>query len=157
MIIKRSGKNQPIKRRVVMVFGVFDLFHKGHFSFLAQANKHGNVVAVVARDKTVLYIKKKKPRHNERMRLVRVMRVPGVSRAVLGDTIQGAYSVIKKIKPQIICIGYDQHSLYNDLRTRIKSRTLPKMKIIRLKAHYPKKFKTSIFARSLRKKRVQSK
>jgi len=42
-----------------MVFGTFDVFHKGHESFLRQAYCYGDfLVAVVARDKTVAKIKK---------------------------------------------------------------------------------------------------
>ena len=41
----------------VMVFGVFDRLHPGHLSFLEQASKHGNVVAVITRDDVVKALK----------------------------------------------------------------------------------------------------
>lgn len=145
--------NDPLnKKGVVMVFGTFDLLHQGHISFLAQARKHGEVVAVVARGSSARKLKNRKPHHSDRARLARVLRVPGVLKALLGDKRQGAYSVIKKTKPQIICLGYDQRALEQDLRARIKSGQLPRIKIVRLKAHKPKKFKTSIVAKRSERK-----
>ena len=137
------NKTPHKKCEIVMVFGVFDLFHRGHLSFLEQARKYGNVVAVVARDKTVLHFKKKKPRHNERTRLAKVASFSGVSRALLGDKQHGAYVVIKKIKPDIICLGYDQTHFTDKLATHIKEMGW-NIEIRRLNAYKPEQFHSSI-------------
>ena len=48
----------PSARKKVMVFGTFDIFHKGHENFLKQAKKLGDcLTVVVARDETVLKFK----------------------------------------------------------------------------------------------------
>jgi len=49
-----------IKKKKVMVFGTFDIFHPGHRSFLNQAKKYGNyLIVVVARDKQSKFSKNK--------------------------------------------------------------------------------------------------
>ena len=45
----------------VILFGTFDIFHKGHKNFLEQAQEFGDyLIVVIARDKTVKKIKGKK-------------------------------------------------------------------------------------------------
>ena len=54
----------------IMVFGTFDVLHKGHINFFKQAKKHGDhLLVVVARDKTVSLIKGIKPHYDEKERL----------------------------------------------------------------------------------------
>ena len=142
-------KQIRVKGKVALVFGVFDLIHKGHISFLKQAKKHGEkLVAIVARDSSVKKIKKRFPHESERQRLNNVRVVRGVSRAVLGDKVHGSYDVLTRLKPDVACLGYDQRELERDLRARIRKKELPNIKIVRLKAHKPKKFKTSIVAKN---------
>lgn len=44
----------------VMVFGTFDIFHKGHEFYFSKAKEYGEeLIVIVARDETVLKIKKK--------------------------------------------------------------------------------------------------
>ncbi|MEK7507631.1 MAG: adenylyltransferase/cytidyltransferase family protein [Patescibacteria group bacterium] len=150
--------NEIRKRSTVLVFGTFDLLHEGHISFLKQAGRFGDfLIAVVARDKTVVDLKSRKPYHGERTRLAAVRKIQDISKAFLGDKILYSYSILKKLKPDIICLGYDQHKLETDLCARMEKGKLPQIKIIRLRAHKPEKFKTSIVARSLLKKSIQSK
>jgi len=136
-----------IKR--VMVFGVFDGLHEGHRYFLAAAQKYGDeLIAVVARDETVRVLKNKTPRHNEKERMAAVMqlsrlslyreddpRLIDVTRAVLGDRVLGAYDVIKKYKPDIICLGYDQDALGEDLQEKMKIGVIPVIPIRRIAAY----------------------
>ncbi len=137
------------KKKIAMVFGVFDLFHPGHGSFLKQAAKQGSaLIAVVARDKAVLHLKGKKPHQSERRRAKAVRETLCVTRVVLGDLKQGKYSAIKRHEPDIICLGYDQEGLHKDLRARMKTGELRAMRMIKLKPHHPKKFKTSLMRKS---------
>ncbi len=140
-----------------MVFGTFDLLHQGHISFLKQARIFGKrLVAVIARDDVVKYFKKAKPHQGELRRLARV-RLTGIPTHVkLGDKEQGTYGIIKKVRPDIICLGYDQTTLKKDLHKRMEKNEIQHIKIVRLKAHKPEKFKTSIAAGGLLKKRIQS-
>lgn len=128
-----------------MVFGVFDRFHPGHRSFLSQAKRCGQeLIAVVARDSAVRRLKNKKPVQGEKIRMRNVRRPKEVSRAVVGDRKEGEYGVIKKYKPDIICLGYDQKWLGSDLRKRMREGKIRKMRLIRLRAFMPKKYHSSI-------------
>lgn len=131
-----------------MVFGVFDRLHPGHRSFLRQARHHGDeLIAVVARDSVVRRLKNRKPAQNEIVRLRNVRRVSDASRAVLGDCKEGEYLVIKKYQPEIICLGYDQKWLKNDLHLRMRQKKIPRIRLIRLHPFNPQKYHSSILFR----------
>ncbi len=127
-----------------MVFGVFDRLHPGHLDFLRQAAEHGDeLIAVVARDRAVMELKNKQPHHSETERLAMVQNIPEVTRAVLGDEVSGSYGVIAMHKPNVICVGYDQYGLAEDLNNKIMSGYISLLTIVRLASHYPDKFHTS--------------
>ena len=127
----------------VMVFGTFDILHPGHLNFFKQALSYGNyLIVVVARDKTVLEIKNKKPRYSERQRLNQVKLTGLADKVILGET-RDKYALIKKIKSDIICLGYDQMYFTDKLNDQLKEFKL-KTKIIRLKPFKQFKYKTSI-------------
>jgi FAD synthetase len=120
-----------------MVFGVFDLLHPGHVSFLRQAKRLGDFLIVsVARDLNVEKVKGRKPAQNEKQRLNKVSRLPFVNKAVLGG-VKNAIPHIKKEKPDVIALGYDQKS-YVDLKQLKKV-----AKVVRLKPFKPRIFKSS--------------
>ena len=56
----------------------------------------------------------------------------------------GDYAVLRKIKPDIVCVGYDQTSLRSDILQKIKAGVIPKIPIIRIRAYRPKILHTSI-------------
>ena len=116
-IMKINNQKSPKK---VMVFGVFDRLHPGHISFLEQAAACGDeLIAVVTRDIIVQELKKKMPLHKEEERMQAVKNNSCVHNAVLGDAALGLYDVIRERAPDIICLGYDQHGLAQDLQSRM--------------------------------------
>lgn len=128
----------------VMVFGTFDIFHKGHENFLRQAGKYGEyLIVVVARDKTVLKIKERKPKNNEKQR-TKILGNNGLADEVILGNIGNKYSVIKKYKPDVICLGYDQKNFIGKLEDKLKEFGLDKTRIIRLKSYCPEKYKSSL-------------
>lgn len=130
-----------------MVFGVFDLLHPGHISFLKQAKKLGTfLVASVARDVNVKKIKGKTPIFDEKKRVGHIKQLKLAQKIVLGG-LKDPWPHIIKEKPDIIALGYDQGSFVGNLPKELKKRLL-KTKVVRLKAFRPKVFKSSI----LRKK-----
>lgn len=138
-----------------MVFGVFDGIHPGHRVFLRQARKFGReLIAVVARDEAVWKLKKRMPKAGEQARLAALRAVLGGQsarssataqyRVVLGDRRQGSYGVIRKFKPDVICLGYDQKTFARDLKEKMRKGELPKIRLERLKPYYPSKFHSSL-------------
>jgi FAD synthetase len=125
----------------VLVFGTFDRLHPGHLYFLKQAKKYGRLFVLVARDKTVKKNKGKLPKHKENERLRKVIQTSLTTSVFLGS-LKNKYAVLKKIKPDIICLGYDQKFFIDNLPKKIKAFGL-KTKIIRLKAYKPNIYKSS--------------
>jgi FAD synthetase len=126
----------------VMAFGTFDIFHKGHESYLKQAKKLGDyLIVVVARDKTVLRIKKQETGNKEQERLEKIKSNNLVDEVVLGS-LKNKYVVIKKYKPDVIALGYDQKVNLIELKEKLKKFKL-KSKIARLKSYKPEIYKSS--------------
>ncbi|MBI5733897.1 MAG: adenylyltransferase/cytidyltransferase family protein [Candidatus Kerfeldbacteria bacterium] len=141
----RQGSKKRVKPVKVLVFGVFDLLHQGHKHFLRQASRQGQqLVVVVARDKVVSKIKKLKPQQNQVTRLRNIKKLPFVQTARWGDQIKRhQYHMIKLIKPDIVCLGYDQKPNLKQVKQELQKAGL-KPKFIRLKAYQPHKFKSSL-------------
>jgi len=115
----------------VMVFGTFDILHPGHLNLFRQAKRLGDeLIVVVARDKTVEEVKGKKPMYDEKSRLKKVQCSVMVNKAVLGRE-DDKYSLIEEIKPDAICLGYDQDSFTSSLPEELIKRGL-KAKIVRV-------------------------
>ncbi len=119
----------------IVVFGVFDLLHPGHLYFLKQAKRHGDhLTVVVTRDARVKHEKKHKPFFNERERLQMVSALRMVDHAILGDKV-GEWKILKKLKPDVVCVGYDQNIEW------IEKCGLKKMpKVVRIREKSGKKY-----------------
>ena len=126
-----------------MVFGVFDRLHAGHLYFLGHVARQGEVVVVVARDSSVRKLKDKEPKQREKERIVGVKKTGLIKKAILGDNELGSYKIVKKIKPDVICLGYDQEALEKDLKRYLSESEL-KIKIIKIKSFKANKFHTSL-------------
>ncbi|MDP4009223.1 MAG: adenylyltransferase/cytidyltransferase family protein [bacterium] len=104
------------KYKRAVVFGIFDGVHNGHRSLFAQVKKIAEeLIVIVGRDKASLEWKGKLPRHAEDERKMLVEAESLVDRAVLGDEEQSSYQVLQELSPDIICLGYDQQQLKQDL------------------------------------------
>jgi len=124
----------------VMVFGTFDRLHKGHLNFFQQAKKYGDkLIVVVARDENVKRIKGRLPKSSEERRLEGVNKaIKQLSNKVVLGGLEDPYQVIKKEKPDVICLGYDQDSFDKDLK-----KFFPGIKIVRLKPYQAGIYKSS--------------
>lgn len=124
-------------KKKVMVFGVFDLLHKGHIHFLKQAGRLGDFLIVsVARDKNVKRIKGHQTVWSEGKRvsaLQSLLIADKVMLGVLGDPLPH----IRREKPDIICLGYDQASYVPIAQLKKIAR------VVRLKPYKPGVYKTS--------------
>ncbi len=128
----------------VMAFGTFDLLHPGHLFFLKQAKSLGKeLVVVVARDKSVLFAKGKKPFFSEKDRLEIIGSIRFVDKAVLGmDFEKDKIEIIRKFKPEVIALGYDQKPSEKELGKELEKDGL-KARIVRLKPKNESVYKTS--------------
>lgn len=132
-----------INFKVVMASGTFEVLHKGHVFYLKQAKELGKkLVVVVSRDKRAEEVKGRRLRNLEDKRLKQVSKLQFVYNAILGD-VKDPYLSIKKIKPDIIALGYDQKKFVPDLPHKIKEFGL-NTKIARIPAYKPHKYKSSL-------------
>ena len=149
-----------MKKTKVMVFGVFDLLHAGHLNFLMQAKELGDKLVVsLARDINVFKVKGQRPFHDEKQRLKNVSLLPVVDKAVLGGTKE-PWEHIRKERPDIIALGYDQ-KIYvmkeavkgaaRELEQQLLEHGLRKTKVVRLKPFWPQVYKSRILRRDLGK------
>ena len=127
----------------ILVFGTFDGLHLGHINFFEQAKKLGDyLIVVVARDVTVNEVKGHFPKRSELLRLKAVKQCKLVNGAVLGN-IGDPCMIIKKIKPDVIGLGYDQQTFTNGLTKEIEV-ICSGTKIIRLKPFNPELHHSSL-------------
>ena len=126
----------------VMCAGSFDIIHPGHLYYLSESKKYGDkLVAVVARDETSEAFKGKKPIHNEKERLEAVRMLKIVDKAILGNK-GNIFDIIEEIKPDVICLGYDQNVQKQELEDELKKRGI-KSEVIRIGAYMPNIYKSS--------------
>ncbi len=104
------------RKKVVLAFGTYDLFHPGHEYFLREAKQLGDcLVVIVARDTNVQKIKGRAPYDLEQDRLAHVVSFPFVDEAMLGyEDFAKHLQVLEDIEPDIICLGYDQQATLPD-------------------------------------------
>lgn len=112
--------------KTVIATGVFDLLHYGHLKFLEESKKVGGrnsrLVVVVARDKTVEGRKGKRPILSEKQRRALVEAIKPVDMAILGKEDFSMEDIIKKTKPDIITVGYDQEDVQKMVERIIKEK-----------------------------------
>ena len=127
----------------VLVFGTFDLLHPGHEYFFREAKKHGDkLYVIVARDQTVETVKGKTPIHDEQRRMENISGLEYIDEVMLGS-LKDRYEMIQKVRPDVICLGYDQKHFTQKLKEELAQRNLHP-KIIRLGSHEPHRHKSSI-------------
>ena len=140
------------KKKLVMVFGTFDYLHAGHENLFTQAKELGTeVIAIIARDKTVRTIKGELSDHTEKERLENLKATNWASKVVLGDN-KDKMKVIKLYRPDIIALGYDQFAFTYHINKLLLDLNLDS-KIVRLKPYRPDMYKSSIIKNTLSEKK----
>lgn len=132
----------------VLAFGTFDKLHEGHRFYLQAAAALGEALYVlVACDQAVMWAKGRPPAQPASQRLAAVAALPFVTRAWIGEPVTDLRDYlrpIRLIKPDIVALGYDQaldiDSWLNEAVTALR----PRLKIVRLTAFHPEKYKSSI-------------
>lgn len=119
----------------VLASGVFDLLHYGHVRFLEEAKRRAGpdsrLVVIVARDKTVRRLKGRGPviPEDQRRALVEALKV--VDEALLGYEDMDLTSVIERIRPAVIAVGYDQDEIERQTRRIVEERGL-KLHVVKI-------------------------
>ncbi len=142
----------------VLIAGTFDLFHKGHEFFITSAlqniTDNSEFHVIIARDVNVQKIKNKIPKDLEDIRKKNVENFLQELReslfshyknikifVYLGDK-SDFLKIPKKINPNIICFGYDQH-IPKALHSYFEN-----CEFKRMKSYFPEKYKTSKIKKS---------
>lgn len=126
-----------------IAFGTFDGIHPGHRYYLDTATSYGELTVVVARDATVLKVKKRLPLKAEAERLTEIKGAGYNAR--LGSEID-KYAVITEVQPDFICLGYDQEAFTDRLEEVCSSMGLS-AKIVRIGSYKPEIYKSSLLNR----------
>lgn len=132
-------------KRRVMAFGSFDILHPGHLHYLREASRHGDLIVIVARDRSIEKLKGRKPLIDEDSRLEVIKSLKFVKSAVLGDRIRkwnDIYKILRKFRPDVIAFGYDQRVDMKYLKEFLDANGLHP-KIVRIKPFKGKTFKSS--------------
>ena len=119
----------------IMVFGAFDILHKGHKYFLKKAKEKGDfLVVVVGRDMIIKKTKGEFPIENEELRAKNLKGY--ADKVIMGDS-KDFYKVIHEERPDLICLGYDQKAFVDGLKNM-------NVEIERLEPFKEHKYKSSI-------------
>ena len=133
----------------VMVFGTFDIVHKGHIFFLNESKKLADeMVVIIARDVNVEKLKHSPPMFKELVRKADIIKTKIPDRTLLGD-IKDPFKIIKKEKPDIISLGYDQKHYATNLKEKLEVLGLD-IKIVRIKSHKPEIYKSSLIKKKMK-------
>ena len=127
----------------VLLAGTFDIIHPGHLYLLKQAKKRGDfLIVVIARDKTVKKEKGYYPYFNEKERVKNLKKLHLANRVLLGHP-KDKLKIVVKLKPDVICLGYDQKATPKLLKKKlVKFNFYPH--IVRLSSLKPRQYKTSL-------------
>tara|TARA_B100000949_G_C14253427_1_gene439302 strand:+ start:462 stop:1097 length:636 start_codon:yes stop_codon:yes gene_type:complete len=124
------------KIKIVFTGGVYDIIHPGHIYTLKKSKQQGDFLIVsIARDERVKKNKGRTAINSERKRKTLVSSIKYVDHAVLGSKGE-IFKIVKKIKPDIITIGYDQTHKLKKLRELVKKYEL-KIRIMKLDSPIP--------------------
>ncbi len=114
--------------KTVLTSGAFDLIHYGHIRLLEEAKRLGGpdarLVVIIARDETVIRLKGRRPTFPEDQRRALIEALEVVDEALLGYEDLDMATVIEKVKPDIIAVGYDQDDIEEMARRIVEERGL---------------------------------
>ena len=102
------------KAKNVLVFGSFDLLHKGHRYFLSRSRERGEcLLAVLSRDEEIARFKKRRPAWDFTHRKAALLKSGLVDQVFRSDLQYGNFCVLQDMpqKPDLIVLGDGQEAL----------------------------------------------
>ena len=138
----------------ILSFGTFDGIHDGHREMLAQVRQPTTynlqpttsppyLIVAVAPDNVVAEIKGALPKHTGAQRITALKAEHLADEVVLGDSENDSWKIIKKYKPNIIALGYDQQALKDDLERFIRQEKLS-IPLVVIPSFEPTRYKSSL-------------
>ena len=122
-----------MKGKIVLAAGKFDILHLGHISYLEQARElageNGELVVVIALDKTIVRERGAPPVFPQEQRRKIVESLKFVDRALIGLDTNDHTLIVSEIKPDIIALGYDQYTDVSSLEAHFATKGM-KTKIV---------------------------
>lgn len=124
-----------MKGKRVLAAGKFDILHLGHVSYLEQAKElageDGELVVVIALDKTIVRERGAPPVFpaEQRRRIVESLKF--VDRALIGLDTDDHTKIVAEVEPDIIALGYDQYTDTSALEAYLAGKGM-KTSIVRL-------------------------
>ncbi|MBP6098734.1 MAG: adenylyltransferase/cytidyltransferase family protein [Candidatus Levybacteria bacterium] len=117
--LKNIQDNQKDKKKIILVGGCFDLIHPGHITFLTEAKKLGDfLVVLLESDEAILKLKKKLFQNQDDRGLIlqslRMVDLVIPLHGILKD--HDYYTIVKKIKPDIIAITENDRQISNKMK-----------------------------------------
>ncbi|MEK7499452.1 MAG: adenylyltransferase/cytidyltransferase family protein [Patescibacteria group bacterium] len=130
----------------VLFFGTFDPLHLGHRKAIEYAKQLGDhLTVIVARDSTIVSVKKRAPFMDEHGRLAAASADTNVDEALLGDSDLSSYALLESISFDILALGYDQMPSDEKVEELLQKRGIAYTSIVRLQSFAPQSFKSSLF------------
>jgi FAD synthetase len=120
----------------VLAAGKFDILHLGHIAYLEQAKElagdGGELVVVLALDKTIEKERGAPPVFPQDQRQKIVESIEFVDRAIIGLDTSDHTIIIDQVQPDIIALGYDQYTDVSALENHFREKGM-NTEIVRLK------------------------
>lgn len=135
----------------ILLFGTFDMIHKGHEDLLKQVRELADdsyVVVSIARDENVLRVKGRPAKNNERER-VKIVVDSGMADEVVLGALQDYIGHIREVGPDIVALGYDQVAYTDGLEGKMRDAGI-QAKIVRLLGFMPEVYSTTRLLRGVR-------
>ena len=122
-----------------------------NISSTRQNNTEIDLIVIIARDENVKRLKNIVPMHDENVRKQHVEDTGIPDEVVLGS-LGNPYKRIEELKPDVICLGYDQEFFAERITEELVKMNV-KAKVIRLGAYKPHRYKSSIIKNKIIEKR----
>jgi len=101
--------------KTIITFGAFDIIHDWHRHYLQEAKKYWDIlITIVAKDITIRKVKWRNPLNSEDKRIMDIKNLWISDIVELGHEIDMMHA-IKKYKPDVVAIWYDQNSFIYEL------------------------------------------
>ena len=66
-----------------------------------------------------------------------------VNKAVIGDSVMSSWNIVKRFRPDVVAVGYDQKNLKESLEDSMSDFSWP-LEIETISAHDPEEYRSSI-------------